>query len=499
MARACLPAGAVFDAGVTAENKRPVVAVAGASGFVGTALLPVLAADFDVIALRRSAAAPVPGVRWRRCDLFSMLQTERALEGADYAVYLVHSMLPARLTQARFEDMDFILADNFARAAARAGVRQILYLGGIIPDDARLSRHLASRLEVERVLAARGVPVTSLRAGLIVGARGSSFRIVARLVKRSPVLLCPHWTRSMTQPVGLRDVVELLRFCLGREDMYGRAFDLGGPEVMTYVELMRRTADRLGKKRWIVAVPFMPTRLSVAGIRLVTGAHRELIAPLVESLRHAMVAHSPTMQDRAGIEAQPFDEALDDALPAEESRRSEADDHLARRHTSSEQGLYVCSIQRLPLPPGHDAIRVAREYAQWLPSLFKFILRVTVDDHLNLAFRVTGVRQPLLELSYSHDRSSADRPLYYITGGLLAREPDEADGRAPARLEFRESPDRRSVLAAIFNYRPSLPWWFYRLTQAPIHLLVMKLFSWHLARQQPVAGHAPEGRPVGQP
>jgi uncharacterized protein YbjT (DUF2867 family) len=479
------------------QGKRPVVAVAGASGFVGSALLPVLTGDFDVVALRRTPATELPGVRWQRCDLFSLLQTERALEGADYAVYLVHSMLPARLTQARFEDMDFILADNFARSAARAGVKQILYLGGIIPDDAQLSRHLASRLEVERVLAARGVPVTSLRAGLIVGPQGSSFRMVVRLVKRSPVLLCPHWTRSMTQPVGLRDVVSLLRYCVGREEMYGRAFDLGGPEVMTYVDLMRRTAERLGKKRLILAVPFIPTRLSVLGMRMITGAHRELVAPLVESLRHAMVAHSPTLQERAGIVAQNFDEALDEALPAEKAASGEADDHLARRHVHSEEGLYVCSIQRLPLPPGYDAIWVAREYARWLPSFFKRVLRVTVDDHLNLAFRVTGVKRPLLELSYSSDRSSADRPLYYITGGLLARVGDTPDGRAPARLEFRESPDRRSVLAAIFNYSPSLPWWFYRVTQAPIHLLVMKLFAWHLARQKPLARHAPEGRPVG--
>jgi uncharacterized protein YbjT (DUF2867 family) len=493
-----LPAAAVFDGGMTEQDKRPVVAVAGASGFVGSALLPALTGDFDVVALRRTPATELPGVRWQRCDLFSLLQTERALEGADYAVYLVHSMLPARLTQARFEDMDFILADNFARAAARAGVKQILYLGGIIPDDARLSRHLASRLEVERVLAARGVPVTSLRAGLIVGPQGSSFRMVARLVDRSPVLLCPHWTRSMTQPVGLRDVVSLLRYCVGREEMYGRAFDLGGPEVMTYVDLMRRTAERLGKKRWIIAVPFIPTRLSVLGMRMITGAHRELVAPLVESLRHAMVAHSPTLQERAGVVAQSFDEALDEALPAEKAASAEADHHLARRHVHSEEGLYVCSIQRLPLPPGYDATWVAREYARWLPSFFKRVLRVTVDEHLNLVFRVTGVRRPLLELSYSSNRSSADRPLYYITGGLLVRLADVPDGRAPARLEFRESPDRRSVLAAIFNYSPALPWWFYRVTQAPIHLLVMKLFGWHLARQQPLARLAPEGRAVGQ-
>ncbi len=479
------------------SQRRPVVVMAGASGFVGTALLPVLAKDFDVVALSRSASTELPGVRWERCDLFSLLQTERALSGADFAVYLVHSMLPARLTQARFEDMDFILADNFARSAARAGIKQIVYLGGIIPDDAQLSRHLASRLEVERVLAARGVPVTSLRAGLVIGPHGSSFRIVLRLVRRSPVLLCPHWTRSMTQPVGLRDVVRLLHFSIGRPEMYGRAFDLGGPEVMTYVEMMQRTAARLGRRRVIFAMPFIPTRLSVLVTRFITGAHRELVAPLVESLRHAMLAHSPTLQERAGIAAQTFDEALAEAVAAGGEEEG-ADKHLARRDHYAEVGRYVCSIQRLPLPPGRDAIWVAREYARWLPSLFKFILRVTVDPSLNVVFRVTGVRRPLLELSYSRNRSSADRPLYYITGGLLAREPDKGDGRAPARLEFRESPDRRSVLAAVFNYRPSLPWRFYRMTQAPMHLFVMKMFGWHLARQQPLPRHAPEGRGIGE-
>lgn len=478
-------------------QRRPVVVVAGASGFVGRALLPVLAEKHDIVALSRSESSELPGVRWERCDLFSLLQTERALSQADFAVYLVHSMLPARLTQARFEDMDFILADNFARSAARAGIKQIVYLGGIIPDDAQLSRHLASRLEVERVLAARGVPVTSLRAGLIVGPQGSSFRIVMRLVRRSPVLLCPHWTRSMTQPVSLRDVVRLLHFCLGRQEMFGRAFDLGGPEVMTYVEMMRRTADRLGRRRLIVAVPFVPTKPGVFAIRVITGAHRELVAPLVESLRHAMVAHSPTLQERAGITPQPFDEALDAALAGEREGRG-ADRHLARRDRFAEVGRYVCSIQRLPLPPGRDAIWVAKEYARWLPSLFKFVLHVTVDSSLNVAFRLTGLSHPLLELSYSADRSSSDRPLYYITGGLLARPPDRSDGRAPARLEFRESPDRRSVLAAVFNYRPSLPWRFYRLTQAPIHLFVMKMFAWHLARQRPVPRHAPEGRAIGE-
>jgi hypothetical protein len=123
---------------------------------------------------------------------------------------------------------------------------------------------------------------------------------------------------------------------------------------------------------------------------------------------------------------------------------------------------------------------------------------VRVDEKLNLSFRFAGLKRPLLELSHSAARSSSDRPLYYITGGILAREANPANGRAPARLEFRESPDRRSVLAAIFNYRPSLPWWIYRLSQAPIHLLVMKLFAWHLANQMPLPRPSPQGLAIGE-
>ena len=139
------------------------VAIAGATGFVGALLLKTLPGDFHVVALRRVSTAdksPSPdGITWKTCDLYSMLQIEKALEGVDTAVYLVHSMLPtARLTQSSFEDADLLLADNFARAAKRAGVKRIIYLGGIIPETSRLSRHLLSRLEVEKALSSQGVP-----------------------------------------------------------------------------------------------------------------------------------------------------------------------------------------------------------------------------------------------------------------------------------------------------------------------------------------------------
>src|SRR5690606_15038482 len=179
---------------------------------------------------------------WRACDLYSLLQAEQALAGADYAFYLVHSMMPmASLTQGSFEDIDLILADNFARAASKAGVKQIIYLGGIIPSGTLLSRHLRSRLEVEQTLAAHGVPVTRIRASLIVGARGSSFQIVEKLVKRLPLLLCPRWTRTLTQPIALKDVLEILQYVMGKPEHFHHAYDVGGPSVLSYVEVLGET------------------------------------------------------------------------------------------------------------------------------------------------------------------------------------------------------------------------------------------------------------------
>ena len=186
-----------------AARKR--IAIAGASGFVGRALIEALRADYDVIALTRApGGARSDGVEMRSCDLFNMRDAERALAGADAAFYLVHSMMPsARLTQGRFDDMDLICADNFARGAKAHGVAHITYLGGLLPppEDLELSRHLESRLEVERTLAAHGAAVTTLRAGLVVGAGGSSFQMMTRLVERLPFMVGPLWTRSLSQAI----------------------------------------------------------------------------------------------------------------------------------------------------------------------------------------------------------------------------------------------------------------------------------------------------------
>ncbi len=228
-------------------------------------------AEAHLVGLSRDAKKSPEGTGYaelRACDLYSLLDAEKALVGARVAVYLVHSMMPtARLTQGSFRDMDLICADNFARAAKKAGVEQIVYLGGLIPQGVKLSTHLESRLEVERTLGAHGVPLTTLRAGLVLGRGGSSFLMMARLVKRLPLMVSPSWAESATQPVALADVVALLRFVIGNQETYSRTFDVSGPEVLTYRSMMKRTAEVLGLTRHILPLPIIPAASRGSGSR----------------------------------------------------------------------------------------------------------------------------------------------------------------------------------------------------------------------------------------
>lgn len=465
------------------ENANQRVAIAGATGFVGRALIDALAPVYDVVALTRDASgrSPAPGVEWRSCDLFSLREAERALEGCDSAFYLVHSMMPsARLSQGSFDDMDLVCADNFARACAARGVRHIVYLGGLLParDGHALSRHLESRLEVERTLASHGVPVTTLRAGLVVGAGGSSFQMMTRLVGRLPFMIGPRWTRSRSQAIALGDVVTLLRYALEHRDLAGRAYDVGCPDVVTYADMLRMTGDVLGKRTRVVTVPMATPKLSLLWISLIAGAPRELVRPLVESLRHDMVATDGlVLQRRAGMRALPLRASLESAVRAQAALDRSAAETTKSPKRRAPVDSRARSVQRLPMPPGRDAAWVAAEYVRWLPKFMRPLLRVDVDATRTCRFYLRPLRRPLLVLSFAAERSARDRQLFYVTGGLLAR---DVDGARP-RLEFRSVLGGSHVIAAIHDFAPRLPWILYALTQALVHLFVMTSFGKHLA------------------
>ena len=464
------------------------VAIAGATGFVGRALAASLAGRRRVIGLARHPPAHGGGdVEWRRCDVFSLLQAEEALAGAEQAVYLVHSMLPsAHLTQGAFPDFDLICADNFARAAAKAGIRHIVYLGGLIPDDPSLSRHLRSRLEVEQTLGAHGVPVTALRAGIIIGPGGSSYRMFRALVERLPAIPCPPWSRSLTQPAALDDVLALLRWCLEHPAAQSRSWDIGSADAMTYRRLLERTAQLLGLQRRFFSLPVPGTFWCRFWLGLVTGAPQALVGPLLESVKHSMVCRDRRLQAAAGVPGIPFDVAVR-AASARGLALARLGQRLRPLRHAPWRELYrydVRSVQRMDLPPGRTARWAAEQYSRFLARRFRWVLRAHVDASRSVRFYVAGSRLCLVELAFAQDRSQSEsRQVFYIAGGALVRRVQRRTARP--RLEFRQVLDGKVLLVAIHDYRPALPWPLYSLTQARIHLRAMRAFARYLAGLRP--------------
>ncbi|MEY4065072.1 MAG: hypothetical protein RIR26_1280 [Pseudomonadota bacterium] len=461
------------------------IVVAGASGFIGIPLLRRLAQVHQVIALTRSHAAdsllPLqrePGIFWVKCDLLSLKQTEEALYGADAAFFLVHSMMPAaRLTQGSYKDLDLLIADNFSRASERSGVGRIVYLGGIRPDAAVISEHLKSRLEVESVLRSRNSNMVALRAGLVLGADGSSSRILIRLVKRLPVLICPSWTTKISSPVALEDTVLALQSALNKESILAGSYDLAGPEQLSYRALMQRTAEELNLKRLFIPVPAFSPSISRLWVSVVTGSSRELVAPLVQSLLHDMVPGKTAPLFPHTIEKT----SLVAALGRAELPRVSLQIHPARhqKQTDTVRKDTVVSIQRMRLPQNWSARDVAHAYSKWLAGLFKNILKLnSSQDGSHLAFHFMGMKKPLLILEFIPARSDDRRALFFVTGGLLR----SRDSHPLSRLEFRTFPDEGIALACVLDFTPALPWFLYRITQAQAHLFIMTLFARYLRK-----------------
>ena len=287
------------------------VAVVGATGTIGRPLVHALSVGHDVVGVARTPA-PKEGaeVEWIAADATDAAAMRRALDGAEVVYHLVHS-----LGSADFEALDRAAATAVAAGAAAAGTQQIVYLGGLGDESVDLSAHLRSRAETANILACGPVPVTTLRAAMIVGAGSAAFETILALVERLPVMICPRWVSVETQPVALADVLAALVGVCGNEDTYNQTFDLGGPEVMTYRTMMERVARLRGKHPILIEVPLLTPRLSSLWLYLVTPASVSVARPLVEGLRVPTVAADDRIWELAGVQRTTFDEAIRSALP----------------------------------------------------------------------------------------------------------------------------------------------------------------------------------------
>jgi uncharacterized protein YbjT (DUF2867 family) len=292
-----------IDGGMMADR----VLVTGATGFIGGRLAPALVdAGWHVRAMSRhpeSYVGPGDAVYGDVSDPDSL---PHALDGVRFAYYLVHS-----LGSGDFERRDAAAATAFGAACAAAGVQQIVYLGGLGNDKKELSAHLRSRREVERLLALGGVAVTTLRAAVIIGKGGISWEITRQLGSRLPAMVAPHWVRTRTQPIAVSDVIGYLVGVLGRSETYRHAYDIGGPEIMRYDEMLTRAERTIhGRTVPILVVPLLTPRLSSLWLTLITDVDVPTARTLVDSMTNEMIVRDPAIRSLLPRNLVGYDDAV---------------------------------------------------------------------------------------------------------------------------------------------------------------------------------------------
>ena len=299
------------------------ILVAGATGFVGRRLVASLHEQgHDVVAFSRSASEETfpSGVEPFDGDLADPASVAELCTDIDVAYYLIHS-----LTASDFADRDREYARRFAALASDAGVDRVVYLSGIsgADDKAALSPHLASRREVESVLAEGTFDLTVLRAAIIIGAESASFRIVDDLTDRLPVMVVPQWVQTPCQPIGIDDAVAYLVGVLDAPATRGEIYDIGGPDASSYAGLLRLTAQEKDKRLYLIPVPVMTPELSSHWLRLTTDVEYEIARPLVESMRYPVtVDPARDLQAVVPIERTPIAVAIRRAIGRQQSEQS---------------------------------------------------------------------------------------------------------------------------------------------------------------------------------
>jgi uncharacterized protein YbjT (DUF2867 family) len=313
------------------------ILLTGASGFAGAALLPTLIrSGHHVRALVRDRERYQSTLRSLDVEISDAVEPvvadalvgdrlERAMKGIEVAYYLIHSMEPTHhsMEPARegpYPERERRAAENFGNAARDAGVRRIVYLGGLMPTGHRPSRHLESRREVERIIM-RAVPESvALRASIVVGARSRSFRFLVRLIERLPVLVLPAWRANRTQPVDERDIVEILARCATSKAVGALTLDIGGPEVLSYEEIVRRIAELMMVGRPTIGLRVGATPIVAHVAAVLAGEQSELLLPLMEGLTTDLLARDSRVQELLEVPMHSFDAAVEHALRDWETR-----------------------------------------------------------------------------------------------------------------------------------------------------------------------------------
>ena len=332
------------------KHKPYSIMVTGATGFIGSRLISHLSnLGYTVKGMSRKSIPDTKNVKYVQADVFDVSQLENALAGVEVAYYLLHSMEGNKDHWKEFASREKIQAQNFLKAATKAGVKRIIYLGGLVNDSLDLSPHMQSRKEVGEILASGDIPVTELRASLIIGAQGGSYAMLRYLVERLPVMVCPSWVKSLAQPIAVDDVIEYLSGCMIHQETAGKIYEIGGKDKLTYEELMRVYAKYLNKNLLVIEIPFLTTRLSSYWVDLITPVKASLARPLIDSLVHDTVVTNDSIAKIIPLKLKSVRDAID--IATNEIRDNPPDTPIREERTGFKinQKLLLASLIAMAL------------------------------------------------------------------------------------------------------------------------------------------------------
>src|SRR5215218_284953 len=309
------------------------ILVTGASGFIGSRVvyrlsLSASSKDYqEIICMTRNVESLESrfnrDVKIVNADVTNYQQVVKAMSGVDVAFYLIHSMEGSSKEWKKFAERDRLAAENFARAATECGVKRIIYLGGLSHGkDNELSEHLRSRKQVGEILKTSNAKVTIFQAAVILGQGGGSFQMLQYLVERLPAMVCPKWVLTKSQPISVDDVVTYLVKAIDVKETEGRTFEIGGSDVLTYVDMMRHYAKMLNKSIKIIIIPFLTPRLSSYWIDLITPVKASLARPLIDSLKHEATVKDDSIKNIIPFRLKTFEEAISIARKEENKQKN---------------------------------------------------------------------------------------------------------------------------------------------------------------------------------
>ena len=306
------------------------VLITGATGFIGSRIVKRLLADgeYNVRCMTRNPDSifdlfNLSGdiLEVAKTDASNYLELVEALKGVDVAFYLIHSMEGSSKKWKEFSKRDRIAAENFAKAASQTNTKRIIYLSGLIDAEHKdLSEHMQSRKEVGDILRTSKAEVTIFRAAVILGQGGGSFQMLQYLVERLPIMVCPKWVLTKSQPISVDDVVTYLIKSIEIKDTANQDYDIGGPEILSYIDMMKRYSNILKKSLKIVIIPFLTPRLSSYWVDLITPVKASLARPLIDSLKHEAIVHDDKIQNLIPIRLKNFEESIRIAMKEEERK-----------------------------------------------------------------------------------------------------------------------------------------------------------------------------------